>query len=253
MAVDVPENYVSILKEMSAGTGIPYSIEAAQVYVESDFNADATSSSGAEGYVQFLPSTYNEYASQAGVAEGTEYNPADEEKVYVAYMKTLLNQYGGNVADALAAYNAGTANSSAGQSYASEIENLAGTGNVTVKSNAVTTSVDLPFPGGWADPLNWPSGILSSVGTEALKPFEELLDDIKVHAKDWAIRFGLIILGVIILYAGIRGFLTPASTSPNQMAVNTGQGAVNWMNAPANNTSSSKSAAKAATAAEVVE
>jgi hypothetical protein len=250
MAVSVPQNYVALVTEISKATGIPYADVAAQAYVESSFNATAVSSSNAQGWLQFLPSTYNEYAAAAGVPEGTEFDPSDEALVYIQYMKSLLKSTGGNLTNALSEYNSGyPANqSAAGAQYASEIEQLAGTGDVTVGSTgASTTSVILPFPGGWADPLNWPSGILSGVGSEAVKPFEEVFDDIKVHAKDWAIRFGLIILGLIVLYAGIRGFLTPSSQGPGQLAANAGQGTINYINEPAKRAPAKSAAKKTAT------
>ena len=212
MAVNVPQNYVGLLQAMSQATGIPYNIVAAQADVESGFNAQAVSPSNAEGWLQFLPSTYDSYAAQAGVPEGSEFNPADEEKAYVVYMKSLLKQEGGDVRNALAAYNAGPGDIAAGQGYASTILNLAGSGDVTVPGNGSgstgstgsTTSIAFPFPGGWADPLNWPSGVLNQAGSTALKPFEEILSDIKTFGKDWAIRAGLVILGLIVLYAGLR-------------------------------------------------
>ena len=220
---------------MSQATGIPYNIEAAQAFVESSFNATAVSSAGAEGWLQFLPSTYNQYAGQAGVAPGTEFDPLSESKVYDAYMGSLLSTYHGDVRNALAAYNAGVASSSAGQAYASQILKLAGQPDVTVTGTApgTTTSSLGPFPGGNNDPLNWIFGLFHGASNAAQKGINDLIGQAvkdvggalkKAWSDAWKrfepdfIRIGLILLGVIIVYAGIQGFLRP-NAGPTQITV----------------------------------
>jgi hypothetical protein len=184
--VNVPAQYDPLLKEMSSATGLPYSVVAAQANMESGFNATARSSAGAEGWLQFLPSTYDSYAAQAGVNPGTEFNPADEAKVYAVYMKSLLKQEGGNVKKALAAYNAGPGNLSAGMGYANQILGAAGQGNITVGggSNASTTGLNIPGLGGLSI-----SGILGNIATDLRDVFE---------------RFGLIVLGGALILLGIH-------------------------------------------------
>jgi hypothetical protein len=217
--ISVPSAYVPLLQQMSQATGIPYNVLAAQADIESDFNANAVSPAGAEGWLQFLPSTYDSYTQQAGVAAGTEFNPPDEADVYDVFMSSLLKEFGGNVTDALAAYNAGPNDIQAGMGYAEEVESLAGSGQITVGtgsgSGANTASSDtatLSFPGGAADPLNWPSivgnkaeetavGAVSSLG-------EAFLQAIGVKSvKDLLIRIGLILIGAVIVIVGIAEFI----------------------------------------------
>jgi hypothetical protein len=102
---------------------------------------------------------------------------------------------------------AGTPNSaiiSAANSAAAGVATLAG-------GTTAATTANLPFPGGALDPLNWPAiaanKALSGIEGEVTK----LWKDVEVKAKDWAIRLGLIILGVIILYAGLNSMLKPSA------------------------------------------
>jgi transglycosylase-like protein with SLT domain len=210
MAVDVPANYQSLVQAAATATGLPYAVVAAQAYTESGFNATAVSSSNAQGWLQFLPSTYDEYASAAGVPEGTEFNPADEEKVYVQYMKSLLGDYHGDVLEALNAYNGAQTIGGEPNPYGPDILKLAGEGDITVPTTGATTTSASgtsgdPFPGGNLDPLNWVYNNVAKATQQTLeKSFGELWDDFKTKFGDWGIRIGLILLGVIVLYAGLR-------------------------------------------------
>lgn len=240
----VPSAYQSLVQEAATGTGLPYAVVAAQANEESGFNANAVSPTGAEGWLQFEPGTYADWAAKAGVANNTEFNPADETLVYIQFMKSLLTEFGGSEQDALAAYNAGAGNLSAGMGYANTILSAAGSSqNATAgaagaagstPTNAVTTS----FPGGYFDPLNWPNDImnLGSAGSSEVtglieKVFEGFFGDIgdsilKVFgissAKDLFIRIGLILLGAFLLFAGVKALLNPGQ-SPTQVIVQGGQ------------------------------
>lgn len=241
--ISVPQSYVPLLQEGVSATGIPYNIEAAQAFVESSFNANAVSSAGAQGWLQFLPSTYDTYASTAGVATGTEFNPSDEEKVYDVFMKDLLATYHGDVRNALAAYNAGDASSPAGQQYASEILALAGSGDVTVPGgttptgtptpSTLTSAAGGPFPGGEFDPFNWVWSLFGGATKAGTQGIQELINaalgflggivkkswaDAWTHYKPDLIRIGLVLLGVIVIYAGIQGFLRP-NAGPQEITI----------------------------------
>jgi hypothetical protein len=193
--VNVPSNYASLVSQMSSETGIPQSVIAAQANDESGFNATAVSSAGAEGWLQFLPSTYNSYTAQAGVAPGSEFNPADEAKVYSLYMNSLLKQEGGNLRNALAAYNAGPANLSAGYGYADSILAASGQGNITVSGNPTATTAGFSIPGLGGLSV---SGITSGFVNTVLKMLG--LGDL----KDMMQRLGLIILGFTLVIVGIH-------------------------------------------------
>lgn len=229
--VNIPAAFQPLVAQMSQATGLPQSVIAAQANAESGFNAGAVSPAGAEGWLQFLPSTYDAVASQAGVAPGTEFNPADESKAYDVYMNQLLQQEGGSVFKALEAYNAGPANLGAGAGYANSILSAAGTGtNITAgggssggSTNATLTSATDPFPFGKFDPLNWPFELggaaahaVQSTLSDTLKKIEA---DLWAKIKPLAIRFGLIVLGAIIVYAGINGLLKGESAGPTQIGV----------------------------------
>lgn len=211
--VNVPQQYQSLVQEMSQATGLPQSVVAAQAQAESGFNASAVSPAGAEGWLQFLPSTYNTYSAQAGVAPGTEFNPADEAKVYEVFMKQLLKDEGGDVSKALAAYNAGEGNIAAGSGYAASILKAAGTGDTTVPGTGTSTdSLSIPGLGGISI-----SGVTSGIINTVLKMLG--LSDL----KDMAQRLGLIILGFVLVIVGIHILSSGSKTTinmPNQSGGN---------------------------------
>ncbi len=72
-----------------------------QMHQESSFKLKATSYKGARGLMQLMPAT----AIRFGVRD--IYNPKQNIEAGVKYMRWLLNAFGGDVALALAGYNAG--------------------------------------------------------------------------------------------------------------------------------------------------
>lgn len=180
---------------MSSATGLPYSIEAAQANQESGFNATAVSSAGAEGWLQFLPSTYSGYAAQAGVSPTSEFDPASEAKVYDLYMQSLLQQEKGNVRNALAAYNAGPGNLSAGYGYADTIMAAANVPPNT--TTATTTGISIPGIGSLGGSLS-----VSGVVTDAMNAVLKAMG--LGSMKDLMERAGLLILGFVLVIVGIK-------------------------------------------------
>ena len=73
----------------------------AQMSQESKFKGKATSNKGARGYMQLMPAT----ARRFGVTN--IYNPKQNIKAGVKYMRWLLDKFGGDLRLALAGYNAG--------------------------------------------------------------------------------------------------------------------------------------------------
>lgn len=93
------------LHEMLARAGRQHNIDvdllASVVKAESNGNARAVSRAGAQGLMQLMPGT----AAQLGVANS--FAPDQNVQGGTAYLDALLVRYHDNLADALAAYNAG--------------------------------------------------------------------------------------------------------------------------------------------------
>jgi soluble lytic murein transglycosylase-like protein len=117
-----PASPMGYIQQAAQGTGLPLSVVHAQVQVESGLNASAVSPVGAEGPYQFMPSTW----AGLGFPAGQEFNWATSTRAYIAYMRQLIHWSGGNVRQALAAYNAGQGNWGAGLGYADQILSMAG-------------------------------------------------------------------------------------------------------------------------------
>ena len=119
-----PSSVTGYIQQAAQGTGLPDSVVAAQIEVESNYESGAVSSAGAEGPYQFMPSTW----ATLGFPAGQEFNWGTSTHAYINFMRLLLAWSGGNVRQALAAYNAGQANWQAGLGYADHILSTAGQG-----------------------------------------------------------------------------------------------------------------------------
>ena len=96
----VPQQFEALLKQAAAAANISPTLLSALVWQESRWNPQAVSPKGAMGLAQLMPGT----ARDLGV------NPADPAANLIGgarYLRQLLDQFGGNVEKALAAYNAG--------------------------------------------------------------------------------------------------------------------------------------------------
>ncbi len=93
------------LHEVLRGAGAAHDLDvdllASVVHAESGSRVHARSRAGAEGLMQLMPGT----AAQLGVRDA--FSPKENVDGGAAYLDALLNRYHGNVAWALAAYNAG--------------------------------------------------------------------------------------------------------------------------------------------------
>lgn len=99
--VERVQTFDDMIVEHSRRHGIRPDLVRAVVQVESAFNPYARSPKGALGLMQLMPATAREF----GVSN--PFNPAENVRGGVAYLRQLLDRYGNNEQLALAAYNAG--------------------------------------------------------------------------------------------------------------------------------------------------
>ena len=97
----MPGAYTEIINTACNRHGVDPALVHALVKVESDFNPYALSSKGAMGLMQLMPET----AMNMNVRN--TYNPHENVDGGVKYLRYLIDRYEGNLALALAAYNAG--------------------------------------------------------------------------------------------------------------------------------------------------
>ena len=93
--------YESLIHHHANGQGIRADLVRAVIQVESAFNPRAVSPKGAMGLMQLMPAT----AARLGVLD--PFNPAENIRGGVRYLRILLDKYNDNEQLALAAYNAG--------------------------------------------------------------------------------------------------------------------------------------------------
>ncbi len=110
--LSLPLTNAAIIRQQAAQKHLDPALIAAVIYAETKFDP-RPSSAGAEGLMQLMPQTAKFLAHRSG---GVNFHVSDlaTPRVNIAYgsyyLRYLLNHYGGDVVDALAAYNAGEAN-----------------------------------------------------------------------------------------------------------------------------------------------
>jgi len=95
--------YDPVIREHAELGGVRTDLVRAVVHVESGYNPYARSPKGAMGLMQLMPAT----AQQFGVRN--PFNPIENIRAGVSYLRQLLDRYSNNEELALAAYNAGPA------------------------------------------------------------------------------------------------------------------------------------------------
>jgi soluble lytic murein transglycosylase-like protein len=101
VALDRMQAYDDLIVEHAHLNNVRPSLVRAVVQVESGFNPMAYSPKGAMGLMQLMPATAREF----GVRNA--FDPEQNVRGGVAYLRQLLDRYDGNEQLALAAYNAG--------------------------------------------------------------------------------------------------------------------------------------------------
>ncbi|RZA06095.1 MAG: lytic transglycosylase domain-containing protein [Proteobacteria bacterium] len=94
----------SYVEEAAAKERLEPALLRAVIKVESNFNHKAESPVGAKGLMQMMPATAQEVA---GVKALDSRNPRANVMAGARYLRSLINQFSGDLRLALAAYNAG--------------------------------------------------------------------------------------------------------------------------------------------------
>jgi len=108
-----PMTYSEYVYKYSKENDIDPLLVFAIIKAESNFDTNVTSSSGAIGLMQLMPSTAEEAGEKIGtdvVVKEILYNPEKNIKIGTSYYKHLLDRYNESYLIALAAYNAGIGN-----------------------------------------------------------------------------------------------------------------------------------------------
>ena len=99
--VRAPADVKTLVERLAPSYKLDPKLVLAVIAVESSFQADAVSSKNAQGLMQLIPAT----AARFGVANA--FDPAENIRGGMAYLRWLLKEFKGSVSLAVAAYNAG--------------------------------------------------------------------------------------------------------------------------------------------------
>src|SRR3954463_9672952 len=98
---DHARQYQGLIEQHAQSNGVRAELVRAVMQVESAFNQYARSPKGALGLMQLMPATIRQFGVR------NPFNPGENIRAGVAYLRQLLDRYGNDERLALAAYNAG--------------------------------------------------------------------------------------------------------------------------------------------------
>ena len=130
--------YDDLIGEHSRSQGLRPELVRAVMQVESGFNPYARSPKGAMGLMQLMPAT----AKQYGVRNA--FNPDENVRAGVAYLRELLDRYQDNEELALAAYNAGPG---AVDKHGQTVPPYRETQSYVAQINRISAARPTPMPG----------------------------------------------------------------------------------------------------------
>lgn len=96
-----PAEFEPIIKSVASEFGVDTSLVKAVIHAESGYNPNAISPKGAQGLMQLMPGTAK------GLKVSNSFDPKENIRGGVRYLRFLLDTFKGDVTLALAAYNAG--------------------------------------------------------------------------------------------------------------------------------------------------
>ena len=127
-----PQKYLEYVRHYAYEYNVPESLIYAVIKVESNFDPNAYSTSGAMGLMQMKPSTFEEMTSDKYLGEDLDpdelFDPEVSIRYGTYYLKYLHGYFEGNWDNAIAAYNGGMGNV---QKWLSDPEYSDGNGNLT--------------------------------------------------------------------------------------------------------------------------
>ncbi len=96
-----PAEFEPIINACALEFGVDKALVKAVIHAESGYNPNAVSSKGAQGLMQLMPKTAQ------GLKVSNSFDPTENIRGGVRYLRFLLDTFKGDVALAVAAYNAG--------------------------------------------------------------------------------------------------------------------------------------------------
>ena len=102
-----PIKYKGIVTKYAQENNVDECIIYAIILTESGYRENAVSDAGAVGLMQLLPTTANEIASNINETDCDLTNAETNIKLGCKYFAKMLNMFGGNLTNAICAYNAG--------------------------------------------------------------------------------------------------------------------------------------------------